>query len=87
MTEQDYNTIGKLTDGYSGSDITALAKDAAMEPIRELGDRLIDVDFSKIRGINLNDFTNAMLTIKKSVSSESLKQFETWATSFGSHGA
>ncbi|SCV03110.1 LAME_0H07800g1_1 [Lachancea meyersii CBS 8951] len=87
LTERDFEIVGKLTEGYSGSDITALAKDAAMEPIRELGDKLIDVDFSKIRGINLQDFQNALLTIKKSVSPDSLSRFDEWAASFGSHGA
>ncbi|CUS24465.1 LAQU0S16e02322g1_1 [Lachancea quebecensis] len=87
LTDSDFDVIGTLTEGYSGSDITALAKDAAMEPIRELGDKLIDVDFSKIRGINLQDFERAMLTIKKSVSPESLEKFETWASDFGSQGA
>ncbi|SCU88067.1 LAFA_0E10528g1_1 [Lachancea sp. 'fantastica'] len=87
LTEQDFQTIGKLTEGYSGSDMTALAKDAAMEPIRELGDKLIEVDFTKIRGINLQDFQNALLTVKKSVSPESLSKFDDWARSFGSHGA
>ncbi|CEP61912.1 putative AAA family ATPase YTA6 LALA0_S04e03488g [Lachancea lanzarotensis] len=87
LTERDFESIGKLTEGYSGSDMTALAKDAAMEPIRELGDKLIDVDFTKIRGINLQDFQNALLTVKKSVSPESLSKFDDWAVSFGSHGA
>ncbi|SCU84918.1 LADA_0D04632g1_1 [Lachancea dasiensis] len=87
LSKQDFETIGKLTEGYSGSDMTALAKDAAMEPIRELGDKLIDVDFGKIRGINLLDFQNALLTIKKSVSPSSLSQFDEWAANFGSYGA
>ncbi|SCU94988.1 LANO_0E08900g1_1 [Lachancea nothofagi CBS 11611] len=87
LTERDFEIIGTLTDGYSGSDITALAKDAAMEPIRELGDKLIDVDFGKIRGINLQDFQNALLTVKKSVSPESLSKFEEWAANFGSQGS
>ncbi|SCW03600.1 LAFE_0G14048g1_1 [Lachancea fermentati] len=87
LSSTDFEIIASLTEGYSGSDITALAKEAAMEPIRELGDKLIDVDFSKIRGICVGDFEKAMLTIKKSVSPDSLQKFEAWAAGFGSTGA
>ncbi|KAL3233764.1 Uncharacterized protein RNJ44_03804 [Nakaseomyces bracarensis] len=82
----DYEEIAKLTEGYSGSDLTGLAKEAAMEPIREIGDNLMDVDNEKIRGVTFNDFKNALLTMKKSVSPQSLKQFEEWAIEYGSTG-
>ena len=34
LSDRDLNELAKLTDGYSGSDLTALAKDAALGPIR-----------------------------------------------------
>jgi SpoVK/Ycf46/Vps4 family AAA+-type ATPase len=36
LTEADFEDVASATDGYSGSDLAALAKDAAMGPIREI---------------------------------------------------
>lgn len=35
LTEEDFEHLGDLTEGYSGSDISTLVKDALMEPIRK----------------------------------------------------
>lgn len=34
LSQSELKRLAKLTDGYSGSDLTALAKDAALGPIR-----------------------------------------------------
>lgn len=34
LNSRDMETLASLTDGYSGSDLTSLAKDAALAPIR-----------------------------------------------------
>ncbi|KAF5895682.1 spastin isoform X2, partial [Clarias magur] len=36
LTAKELNQLARTTDGYSGSDLTSLAKDAALGPIREL---------------------------------------------------
>ncbi|QLQ79458.1 hypothetical protein HG537_0C01050 [Torulaspora globosa] len=87
LTDTDFEVIAEMCDGFSGSDITALAKEAAMEPIRDLGDNLVDADFNKIRGVMVKDFEKAMQTIKRSVSPNSLQQYRDWAAGFGSTGA
>ncbi|AGO12119.1 AaceriAEL244Wp [[Ashbya] aceris (nom. inval.)] len=87
LSESDFQLIARMTEGYSGSDITALAKEAAMEPIRELGDSLINVNFDTIRSVLPGDFQRAMATIKKSVSPDSLIKFNKWATEYGSIGS
>ena len=86
LSEKDFLTIARLTDGYSGSDLTSLAKDAAMEPLRELGEALISANPATIRGIALGDFESAMETIKSSVSPQVLHRFEAWAMKYGSSG-
>ena len=35
LTEYDFDNLGEFTEGYSGSDISTLVKDALMEPIRK----------------------------------------------------
>lgn len=37
LSDRDLDDLAHLTDGYSGSDLTALCKESAMEPLRELG--------------------------------------------------
>ncbi|SCV05127.1 LANO_0H00628g1_1 [Lachancea nothofagi CBS 11611] len=36
LTKEDYRTLGQLTEGYSGSDIAVVVKDALMQPIRKI---------------------------------------------------
>ena len=86
LTEADFIELIDLTQGFSGSDITALAKDAAMGPLRELGDKLLDASRDNIRAININDFKNSLKYIRPSVSEEGLIEYEDWAEKFGSSG-
>lgn len=86
LTDDDFIELLALTDGYSGSDITSLAKDAAMGPLRELGDKLLLTTREQIRPISLLDFKNSLNYIKPSVSKEGLVAYEEWASKFGSSG-
>ncbi|PWN22860.1 putative VPS4-vacuolar sorting protein [Microstroma glucosiphilum] len=36
LTPADYRQLGKMTDGYSGSDIAVLVRDALMQPVRKV---------------------------------------------------
>lgn len=83
----DMERLVRLTDGFSGSDLTALAKDAAMGPLRSLGDALLTTPTEKIRPLNFHDFQASLKTIRPSVSKDSLKVFEDWASMYGSSGA
>lgn len=87
LSEVDFDALLDLTRGFSGSDITALAKDAAMGPLRELGDRLLMTNKSEIRPLKLKDFVCSLRYIKPSVSQKSLARFEEWAKVYGSSGA
>ncbi|KAK5779755.1 hypothetical protein RI543_002877 [Arxiozyma heterogenica] len=87
LSMEDFEVIATMTDGYSSSDITSLAKEAAMEPIRDLGDDLMKINFENVRPVSLQDFRQAMHTARKSISKESLKQYEEWATLYGSDGS
>ncbi|GMG22035.1 unnamed protein product [Ambrosiozyma monospora] len=87
LNQKDFEELIELTEGFSGSDITALAKDAAMGPLRELGDRLLMTSKNEIRPLCLEDFINSLNYIRPSVSKEGLKEFENWASLYGSSGA
>lgn len=72
--------------GYSGSDMTALCKDAAMQPLRNLGEALLTTPIDQIRPISLDDFRASIDNIRPSVSKKGLEQFEEWAREFGERG-
>ena len=72
--------------GFSGSDITALAKDAATGPLRSLGEKLLHMTMDEIRPMEYQDFVASLSTIRPSVSKQGLKQFEDWAQEFGERG-
>ncbi|KAK5114339.1 hypothetical protein LTR62_002591 [Meristemomyces frigidus] len=86
IRDRDLKSLVRLTEGYSGSDITALAKDAAMGPLRSLGERLLDMSPDEIRPIGMGDFEKSLINIRPSVNSAGLKEFEEWAREFGERG-
>ncbi|KAG9192358.1 fidgetin-like protein 1 [Alternaria panax] len=86
LSDHDLDCLVKLTEGFSGSDITALAKDAAMGPLRSLGEKLLSMTMDQIRPIQFQDFIASLQTIRPSVSKQGLKEFEDWATQFGERG-
>ncbi|RWS31741.1 spastin-like isoform X2 [Leptotrombidium deliense] len=84
LNSGELQEISELTDGYSGSDLTALAKDAAFGPIREMGiDKVKNVDLASMRRITVEDFYDSLKRIRKSVSSASLQSYEKWNQEYG----
>lgn len=84
LSKRDYDKIVRLTNKYSGSDLNALAKEASLGPIRELGSSVYTVPLDEVRAVDLNDFLEAMKTIRPSVAEESLIAYEKWNQEFGS---
>ncbi|EPS45398.1 hypothetical protein H072_576 [Dactylellina haptotyla CBS 200.50] len=87
LTERDMRQLEVLTEDFSGSDITALAKDAAMGPLRSLGESLLHMRMEDIRPIMLEDFKSSLKSIRPSVSKEGLQEYEDWARNFGERAA
>ncbi|PVH21548.1 hypothetical protein CXQ85_000529 [Candidozyma haemuli] len=87
LSDEDFEKLVELTKSFSGSDITLLAKDSAMGPLRSLGDKLLSTPTEEIRPIQLSDFVESLKYIRPSVSSEGLGEYEKWAAQFGSSGA
>ncbi|GAD94816.1 AAA family ATPase, putative [Paecilomyces variotii No. 5] len=86
LSDTDIEVLVRVTEGFSGSDITALAKDAAMGPLRNLGEDLLHTPMEKIRPIRFSDFEASLYSIRPSVSPEGLKEYENWARQFGERG-
>ncbi|KAJ5606431.1 hypothetical protein N7510_009212 [Penicillium lagena] len=86
LSDDDIQVLVQVTDGFSGSDITALAKDAAMGPLRNLGEALLHTPMDQIRPIKFQDFEASLYSIRPSVSPDGLRRYEDWAREFGERG-
>lgn len=86
LSDEDISQLVLATEGFSGSDITALAKDAAMGPLRNLGEALLHTPKEQIRPIRSQDFEASLSSIRPSVSRDGLRVYEEWAEKFGERG-
>lgn len=78
----DIDELAKITELYTGADITLVCREAAMIPIREISlDELKDPNF-KPRPIKMADFEIALEKIKPSISVKDIIQYEKWAQQF-----
>ena len=87
VDEQGLDRIAELTRGYSGSDIYALCAEAALEPVRDLGDQLTTVSASGVRPIALSDFECALRNVRSSVAPKDLEAYVAWNEQYGSFGS
>ncbi|KAF4139495.1 AAA+ lid domain [Phytophthora infestans] len=83
LSSRDFKLIVKVTEGYSGSDLKAVCKDAALGPIRELGAKVANVKAEDVRGINASDFQVALTRVRPSVSSTTIQDLVAWNEQYG----
>jgi spastin len=80
---KDVAWVVRATDGYSASDLTALCREAALGPVRELGAAIKSVRADRIRPMRLQDFREALAVIRPSLSREHLRAFEEFTRDYG----
>ncbi|KAJ3344086.1 hypothetical protein HDU93_003249 [Gonapodya sp. JEL0774] len=86
LSSRQVQSVVSQTDQFSPSDLHALAREASLGPIRELGDRILEVPQDKIRSISYGDFVEARKVVKSSVQPESVKFLESWNKQYGFTG-
>lgn len=87
LSKEEIETVCKLTEGYSGSDMKNLVKDASMGPLREVlqqGVEITKLRKEDIRPVSLQDFKNSLQEVRPSVSLNELGTYEDWNKQFGS---
>lgn len=90
----DWNHLVSKTEGYSGSDIASLCRDAAMMPLRkkmiELRKKGLGLDqLEQMKGefhvpIGMSDFKDALNNVQKSVGTKDLEEYAQWMATYGS---
>lgn len=84
LTDADLTRLAEFTKGYSGSDLNALAKDAALGPIRELGlNGVKSTTAEQVRSITLCDFYDSLKRIRRSVPQDSINLYQNWNKDYG----
>ncbi len=81
----DFNVLGEKTDGYAGSDIALICREASLQPIREMdaSGAIRDKEISA-RPVNLQDFLEALKNIRSVVSPEEQARYIEWDNTHGS---
>ncbi|GMN28884.1 hypothetical protein TIFTF001_002213 [Ficus carica] len=82
---EDLERLARETEGYSGSDLQALCEEAAMMPIRELGENILTVKANQVRPLRYDDFQKAMTVIRPSLNKSKWEELEKWNQEFGSN--
>lgn len=83
LTEEDIQWICSQTEGYSGSDMDGLCREAAIGPIRSIAD-ILNISTSDVRPISRVDFEEALSQVRASVSNQDLDLYLDWNQKFGS---
>mmetsp|Transcript_14510 Transcript_14510/g.58844 ORF Transcript_14510/g.58844 Transcript_14510/m.58844 type:complete len:294 (+) Transcript_14510:1605-2486(+) len=84
LTSEGIAEISRLSEGYSGSDLYSLCAEAALGPVRDLGDALSSISADGVRKIDLEDFRIASRLVRASVGSSELEAYIEWNRIYGS---
>lgn len=78
-----FSEIAGLSDNYSYSDMTALCKDAAMAPLRNLTRQQLEVATAEnIRPVNYEDMKDSVSVVRASSNLENTKKLLEFARNF-----
>ena len=83
LGEADMAAIVARTAKYSGADMKALCREAAMRPLRECRS-LKSVAVDDVRAIAREDFEKAVQTIRPTVSDTEIRRYAEWNAAYGS---
>ncbi|KAM9329120.1 katanin p60 ATPase-containing subunit A-like 2 [Gastrophryne carolinensis] len=89
-TELEYSTLGQETNGYSGSDIKLVCKEAAMGPVRKIFDALEnhhpgskDLPLIRLDTVTTSDFLQVLAHTKPSAKNL-VEKYSAWQKEFES---
>ncbi|XP_042077268.1 vacuolar protein sorting-associated protein 4B-like [Haplochromis burtoni] len=91
LTEADFVTLGKKTDGYSGADISIIVRDALMQPVRKVQTA---THFKRVKPHILTylmfsiqaDMLRSQSNTKPTVNEQDLEKLKKFTEDFGQEG-
>ncbi|XP_003704128.3 fidgetin-like protein 1 [Megachile rotundata] len=84
LDEEDVNNIAEQSKGYSGADMSNLCKEASMGPIRSIPfSQLENIKKEDVRQVTVDDFKEALIHVRPSVSQSSLSAYVEWDAIYG----
>ncbi|XP_054001158.1 fidgetin-like protein 1 [Hylaeus anthracinus] len=84
LTEEDVNDVAQQSKGYSGADMSNLCKEASMGPIRCISfSQLENIRKEDVRQVTIEDFKEALIHVRPSVSESSLTTYVEWDAIYG----
>eukprot|EP01006_Ploeotia_vitrea_P029662 TRINITY_DN62152_c0_g1_i1.p1 TRINITY_DN62152_c0_g1~~TRINITY_DN62152_c0_g1_i1.p1 ORF type:complete len:715 (-),score=84.52 TRINITY_DN62152_c0_g1_i1:1080-3224(-) len=83
MSDEDLAETVRRSAGYSCSDMKLLCQEAALGPVRDLGDIRTAIS-SNVRPIRLQDFLSAFKMVRPSVAEKDLDLYADWNKKYGS---
>ncbi|KAJ3120741.1 hypothetical protein HK100_012662 [Physocladia obscura] len=86
LTENDIGHILEKTNGYSGSDMDGLVREAALGPIRRLKGDILRISVEDVPPMALQDFSAALTQVRASVTERDLDLYLKFDGKFGSAG-
>lgn len=84
LTEREIKKLARDTEGFSGSDIANLCKDAAMGPMRDLGQRALDIAMEDMPPITYKHFRRSLRGTSPTVAAADLDVYIKWNETYGS---
>ncbi|KAK9296557.1 hypothetical protein QLX08_009410 [Tetragonisca angustula] len=84
LTDEDINNVAEQSKGYSGADMSNLCKEASMGPIRSIPfSQLENIRKEDVRQVTVDDFKEALIHVRPSVSESSLTTYVEWDGIYG----
>ncbi len=84
LTDREIKKLARDTEGFSGSDIANLCKDAAMGPMRDLGQRALDIAMEDMPPITYKHFRRSLRGTSPTVAAADLDVYIKWNETYGS---
>ena len=83
LSSADIAKVVELTEGYSGSDMDGLVREAALGPIRDIKN-MLEISADDVRPIQMIDFEKALSQVRASVSASDLDLYLRFDKEYGS---
>jgi fidgetin-like protein 1 len=84
LSDADFEWLGEKTEGFSGSDLNTLCREAASMPVRRIAYKFLKTTAKEdVDPILREHFERALNSVKPSVNLELIKPFDKWNDMYG----